>query len=106
MMTRKGSLMPSTFLGSAGQDTKVVDTLVPQISSAEDWMSGSVMRLMWPLRTAGGGCGGERGRRQGKCFGACKNKRTLLVPNLQGLGANAVEDREEARLVGVAKHGG
>ena len=43
--------MPSTFLGSAGHVTYVVDTLVPQISSTLDWMSPSVMRLMWPFLT-------------------------------------------------------
>ena len=26
-------------------------TFVPMISSTDDWMSWSVMRLMWPLRT-------------------------------------------------------
>jgi hypothetical protein len=43
--------MPSVFFGSAGHVMKVVLTLLPQISSVEDWMSLSVMRLMWPLRT-------------------------------------------------------
>ena len=43
--------MPSTFLGSAGHVTYVVDTLVPQISSTLLWMSPSVMRLMWPFLT-------------------------------------------------------
>lgn len=30
---------------------KFVETFVPMISRTEDWMSLSVMRLMWPLRT-------------------------------------------------------
>ena len=51
IMTRKGSLMPSVFLGSAGHVMYVVLTMVPTISSTSDWMSLSVMRLMWPLRT-------------------------------------------------------
>ena len=51
IITRKGSLIPSVFVLSAGQDTKVVEMLVDMISSTEDWMSLSVMRLMWPLRT-------------------------------------------------------
>jgi hypothetical protein len=51
IMTRKGSLMPRVFLGSQGQVMKVVLTFVPIISSTEDWMSWSVRRLMWPLRT-------------------------------------------------------
>lgn len=52
IITRKGSLMPNVFLGSAGHVMYVVDTLVPAISSTDDWMSASVIRLMWPLRTA------------------------------------------------------
>ena len=51
IMTRKGSLMPSVSLGSAGQVMKVVLTLAPIISMTSDWMSESVMRLMCPLRT-------------------------------------------------------
>jgi hypothetical protein len=51
IMTRKGSLMPRVLFASAGQVMKLVDTLVPMISSTELWMSGSVMRLMCPLRT-------------------------------------------------------
>jgi hypothetical protein len=80
IMTRNGSLMPSVFLGSAGQVMKVVLhvwsktkiclilclpcrmdsrlnhmksylTLVPIISSTRDWMSLSVMRLMCPFLT-------------------------------------------------------
>ena len=54
IMTRNGSLMPSVFLGSAGHVMYVVDTFTPAISSTDDWMSLSVMRLMWPLRTARG----------------------------------------------------
>ena len=46
--------MPSVALLSAGQDTKVVLTFVPMISRTDDWMSPSVMRLMWPLRTGDG----------------------------------------------------
>lgn len=51
IMTRKGNLMPKVFFGSAGQEMKVVLTLVPTISNTRDWMSLSVIRLMWPLRT-------------------------------------------------------
>lgn len=51
IMTRKGSLMPNVFFGSAGQEMKVVLTFVPTISNTRDWMSLSVIRLMWPLRT-------------------------------------------------------
>ena len=46
IITRKGSLMPSVFAGSAGQDTKVVEMLVDMISRTLLWMSLSVMRLM------------------------------------------------------------
>ena len=46
IMTRKGSLMPSVFDESAGQETKVVEMLVDMISRTDDWMSLSVMRLM------------------------------------------------------------
>ena len=51
IMTRKGSLMPSVFFFSLGHSMKVVDTLVPMISSTELWMSASVMRLMCPFLT-------------------------------------------------------
>ena len=50
-MTRKGSLMPNCFFGSAGHWIKVVDTLVPIISKTEDWISGSVILLICPFRT-------------------------------------------------------
>jgi len=50
-MTRKGSLMASVFLGSSGHVMKLVLTFVPMISRTDEAMSGSVMRLMWPLRT-------------------------------------------------------
>ena len=51
IMTRKGSLMARVFLGSRGQVMKLVLTLVPMISRTEEAMSGSVIRLMCPLRT-------------------------------------------------------
>lgn len=51
IMTRKGSLMPSVSLGFCGQVMKAVVTLVPMISKTEDWMSWSVILLMWPLWT-------------------------------------------------------
>jgi hypothetical protein len=50
IMTRKGSLIPKVFFGSAGQVMKFVDTFVPMISSTEDWMSWSVNLLICPLR--------------------------------------------------------
>lgn len=43
--------MPRVLLASAGQVMKLVETLVPMISSTELWMSGSVRRLMWPFLT-------------------------------------------------------
>ena len=51
IMTKKGSLMPSVSVSFCGQVMKAVVTLVPMISRTEDWMSWSVMRLMWPLWT-------------------------------------------------------
>ena len=51
IITRYGSLMPSVFLGSAGQVIYVVLTFVPTISSTKLWISGSVMRLMCPFLT-------------------------------------------------------
>eukprot|EP00001_Collodictyon_triciliatum_P054543 09725_6 len=51
IMTRKGSLIPRVFCGSAGHVIKFVLTFDPAISRTLDWMSGSVIRLMWPLRT-------------------------------------------------------
>ena len=51
IMTRKGSLMPKVLFASAGHETKVVEMLVDMISSTLDWMSLSVMRLMWPFWT-------------------------------------------------------
>jgi hypothetical protein len=50
IITRKGSLIPSVFLGSAGHVMKLVDTFVPMISSTDDWMSWSVSLLMCPFR--------------------------------------------------------
>lgn len=52
IITRKGSLMPRVFWGSAGVTTNVLATLSDMISSTDDWMSWSVIRLMCPLRTA------------------------------------------------------
>jgi hypothetical protein len=46
IITRKGSLMPSVFCGSAGHVMKVVLTFELMISSTDDWISSSVMRLM------------------------------------------------------------
>lgn len=43
--------MPKVFLASAGHWINVVLTLVPMISNTDDWISGSVIRLMCPLRT-------------------------------------------------------
>lgn len=51
IMTRKGSLIPSVFCGSDGQVMNVVEMFVDMISSTLDWMSLSVMRLMWPFIT-------------------------------------------------------
>ena len=51
IMTRKGSLMASVFLGSSGHVMKLVLTFVPMISRTDEAMSGSVMRLICPLRT-------------------------------------------------------
>lgn len=45
-MTKKGSLMPSVFFGSAGQVMYVVETFVDAMSMTSDWMSWSVIRLM------------------------------------------------------------
>ncbi len=39
IMTRKGSLMPSVSCSFCGQVMKAVVTLVPMISSTEDWIS-------------------------------------------------------------------
>ena len=52
IMTRKGSLMPSVRSLAAGHVTYVVEMLVDMISSTDDWMSLSVMRLQWPLLTS------------------------------------------------------
>ena len=51
IMTRNGSLMPSVFCGSAGHVMNVVEMFVDMISSTDDWMSLSVMRLMCPFIT-------------------------------------------------------
>ena len=51
IMTRKGSLIPKVYLSFAGQVTKDVVTLVPIISSTDDWISLSVSRLMCPFST-------------------------------------------------------
>jgi adenine specific DNA methylase Mod len=46
IITRKGSLIARVFLGSSGHVIKLVLTLVPIISSTDEAMSGSVIRLM------------------------------------------------------------
>jgi hypothetical protein len=51
IMTRKGSLMPSVSCGFWGQVMKAVVTLVPMISRTEDWISWSVILLIWPFWT-------------------------------------------------------
>ena len=51
IITRNGSLMPSVFFFSEGQEMNVVDTFVPMISSTELWMSASVILLMCPFLT-------------------------------------------------------
>ena len=51
IITRNGSLMPSVFCGSAGHVMNVVEMFVDMISSTDDWMSLSVMRLMCPFIT-------------------------------------------------------
>ena len=43
--------MPSVFCGSAGHVMNVVEMFVDMISSTDDWMSLSVMRLMCPFMT-------------------------------------------------------
>ena len=43
--------MPSVFCGSAGHVMNVVEMFVDMISSTDDWMSLSVMRLMCPFIT-------------------------------------------------------
>ena len=73
IMTRKGSLMPSVFFGSDGQVMNVVLTFEPAISRTEDWISLSVMRFMWPLRT-------ERKRRGGGACGQASATRDMGLP--------------------------
>ena len=51
IMTRKGSLIPKVSLSFCGQVMKAVVTLVPIISSTDDWMSWSVIRFMCPFWT-------------------------------------------------------
>ena len=122
LRTRKGSLMPSVAVGPpAGQVMNVVETLDDMISSTLLRMSASVTRLMCPLCTV------RRVREVVVCRGAFvegrvtaqsaaraappkqrepTTKRTLGVPDLQRLAADAVQDGHEARLVAVAEHGG
>ena len=50
-MTKNGSLIERVAFGSEGQVMKVVETFVPMISRTLDWMSVSVIRLMWPFLT-------------------------------------------------------
>ena len=49
-MTKNGSLIPRVSFGLAGAVIKFVLTFVPIISKTEDWISWSVILLMWPLR--------------------------------------------------------
>jgi hypothetical protein len=50
-MTKKGSLIPKVWLGSAGQVMNVVLTFVPMISKTDDWMSVSVILFICPFLT-------------------------------------------------------
>lgn len=54
IITRKGSLMPSVSLSFCGQVMKAVVTLVPIISSTDDWISWSVSLFICPLWTTSG----------------------------------------------------
>ena len=76
-------------------------------------MSLSVIRLMWPFRTAGVGQFGQRDacHSRGACQqipwrGASKPRwsLTILVPYLQGLAPDAVENGQESGLKGVPEH--
>jgi len=50
IMTKKGSFIPKVCFSSPGQAMKMVDTFVPIISRTDDWISLSVILLMWPFR--------------------------------------------------------
>ncbi len=50
-MTKNYNLMPRVYFFLAGAVMYVVLTLVPMISSTLDWISGSVILLICPLRT-------------------------------------------------------
>jgi hypothetical protein len=56
---------------------KVVFTLLDMISSTEDWMSWSVMRLMWPLRTEGDNSSNRRQQAQSVVVAALLSRRLL-----------------------------
>ena len=56
---------------------------------------------MWEVVCAGGACAACNKKNTKK-----NKRRTLLVPDLQRLAADAVEDGHEARLVAVIEHGG
>ena len=114
IMTRKGSLMPKVLFASAGHETKVVEMLVDMISSTLDWMSLSVMRLMWPFWTTfsqiwSGFEPAKRaaGRRRQRAAGFRQAAEAVLsfVRHVRraaaGLAHRSVEDREEAGLEGV-----
>ena len=51
IITRNGSFMPNVLDGETGHEIYVVETLAPIISSTEDWISRSVIRLMCPFWT-------------------------------------------------------
>ena len=54
IMTRNCNFMPRVSFFLAGAVIYVVLTLVPMISRTDDWISGSVILLMWPFLTIGG----------------------------------------------------
>ena len=117
IMTRKGSLMPKVLFASAGHETKVVEMLVDMISSTLDWMSLSVMRLMWPFWTtfsqiwsgfepAKRAAGRRRQRAAGfrQARGGCFIFRAARAACGGAWRTDRVEDREEAGLEGVLEH--
>ena len=65
--TRKGSLMPSVFVGSAGQVMYVDAMLVDASSNTGDCTSSSVTLLMRPPSSAAGAGQGGRGDRLAGC---------------------------------------
>ena len=91
IITRNGSLIPKVSRGLTGVEIKVVLTFVPIISNTDDWMSGSVIRFIWPFLTRDE-------------FMRLPPRLTVLLPYCEWFRTDWIENRKKSALVGVSEH--